>query len=106
MVSSDGRYPEEERSGVMVTDTALDVLARALDSSRQSEGELLRLSRQENRLELNVAEEEAGDEVLQWEERPILAISPEARELLEGFELDTESTDDGLALVLREPGRF
>jgi hypothetical protein len=37
----------------------------------------------------------------------VLAISPEARELLEGFVLDAETTDEGMALVLREtPGRF
>jgi hypothetical protein len=85
----------------------MNVLSRALDSSREKEDELLRLSRNENRLELNVAPEELGDEVLQWEERPVLAISPEARELLEGFVLDAETTDEGMALVLRQsPGRY
>ncbi len=105
--NNDGQFPESEGGGVTVSETAMDILSRALDSSREKDGELLRLSRNDNRLELNVATEEAGDEVLQWEERPVLAVSPEARELLDGFILDAETTDEGMALVLREtPGRF
>jgi hypothetical protein len=105
--TTNGRFPESGGGSVAVSETAMDVLSRALDSSRENDEELLRLSRNDNRLELNVASEEAGDEVLQWEERPVLAVSPEARELLEGFILDAESTDEGMALVLRQaPGRF
>ena len=105
--STNGRFPDPEGGGVAVSETAMDVLSRALDSSREKEDELLRLSRNDNRLELNVAPEELGDEVLQWEERPVLAISPEARELLEGFVLDAETTEEGMALVLRQsPGRY
>jgi peptidyl-tRNA hydrolase len=107
MTNENGRFPESAGGGVQVSDAAMDVLSRALDSSREKAEELLRLSRQENRLELNVAVEEAGDNVIQWEERPVLAISPEAQELLDGFVLDAETTDEGMALVLKEtPGRF
>jgi hypothetical protein len=102
-----GQVPDPEGGGVAVSETAMDVLSRALDSSRENESELLRLSRNDNRLELNVAPEEDGDQVLQWEERPVLAVSPEARELLEGFVLDAETTEEGMALVLRQtPGRY
>lgn len=107
MTNNDGRVPEPGGGGVAVSETAMGVLSRALDSSREKDDELLRLSRHDNRLELNVAPEELGDEVLRWEERPVLAISPEARDLLDGFLLDAETTEEGMALVLREPpGRF
>ncbi|MEX1104118.1 MAG: hypothetical protein WED87_07700 [Dehalococcoidia bacterium] len=107
MTNENGRFPESESGGVTVSETAMGVLSRALDSSKEKDEELLRLSRQDNRLELNVAVREDGDEVLQWEERPVLAISPEAQELLDGFVLDAETTDEGMALILKEtPGRF
>jgi hypothetical protein len=107
MTSDNGRFPEPAGGGVQISEAAMDVLSRALDSSRENEQELLRLSRQDNRLELNVGRGEMGDDILQWEERPVLAISPEAQELLDGFILDAETTDEGMALVLKEtPGRF
>lgn len=107
MTNNDGRMPEPGGVGVAVSDTAMDALSRALDSSKQNDNDLLRISRSDNRLELTLGAQEAGDDILEWEEKQVLAVSPEARELLDGFVLDAETTEQGMALVLREtPGRF
>lgn len=89
---------------VDVSERALSALSQALDASRATEDDLLRISQMEGRLVLVIDQEQEGDEVLVWEERAVLAVSPEAQDALGGYTLDAEQTPEGLAFVLKQPG--
>ncbi len=87
-----------------VTDKAAAVLNRSLEASRENESDILRLVRSGERVGFAISQEQDGDQVIQYEDRKILAIEPEISSALDEATIDAVDTPEGLRLALRPPG--
>lgn len=87
-----------------VTEKAAGVLDKSLDASREKESDILRLVRSEQGVGFAISEEREGDQVIQYENRKILAVEPKISQALDKATIDAVDTPEGLRLALRPPG--
>ena len=87
-----------------VTENAAAVLDKSLEASRESESDILRLVRSAEGVGFAISEEQEGDQVIQYEDRKILAVEPEISQALDEATIDTVETPEGLRLAIRPPG--
>ena len=87
---------------LMVSDSAINMLAQLLEDNDVEEGQGLRLSQNDSgQYGLNLDGARDGDQVVKSGERPVLFVQQEISAMLDGATLDVTDTDDGIRLALR-----
>lgn len=90
---------------INVTEKAIDVIAKTLETNNISEDQGLRLARgPEGEFGLAVDQEREGDQVVKQGDRPVLFVEQEISTSLDGATLDVQEAPDGARLTLRMPG--
>jgi Fe-S cluster assembly iron-binding protein IscA len=86
-----------------VTDKAAALLHDSLEVSKNSEEDVLRLTRSGQGLALTLDEEREGDQVVLHDEQKVLVIQPEIAQALNGATIDAVNTPDGERLAIQSP---
>ena len=86
-----------------VTDKAAESLQESLDTRRENDGDVLRLTRSGDQFGLVVSQPQGEDQVVQHDERTVLVLDPDVSEALDGLTLDAVETPDGVTLTIEEP---
>ena len=84
-----------------VTDKAAAAFQKMLEGSREAEGDVLRLSQSAGEIGLAIDQEHEGDQVVEYEERKVLAIESDVSKKLDGATIDVVDSPEGQRLVLQ-----
>jgi hypothetical protein len=87
-----------------VTESAAATLSEALKEVSQGDADVMRLSRTNDNLTLEVGTGQESDQLVEYGERTVLAIESTVSEELDGSTLDTLESPEGMQLILKEPG--
>ena len=86
-----------------VTENAAATLNEALKKVGQAESDVMRLTRKDDDLTLDVGIGEESDQLVEYAERTVLAIEAAVSAELDGSTLDTQESPEGTQLVLKQP---
>jgi hypothetical protein len=90
---------------ITLTDEATEVLKRLLDESQAESQQILRLiDRGHGNLALDIGPLDDGDQVVKVNGQPVLAISYDVANLIEGSTIAVTDTSEGkgLSIILRK----
>lgn len=88
---------------LQVSDRAAAVLHETLDENTEDTQDVLRLAMTEEGLALAVGGQQDGDQVVEHEARPVLAVPRDLAGLLDGASIDAVETPEGVRLVFDAP---
>ncbi|MBF6600553.1 MAG: hypothetical protein IVW36_08590 [Dehalococcoidia bacterium] len=88
---------------LLVSQKAAAALHDTLDQNRKDDADILRIAQTDQGLALAIGKEHDGDQLIDHDERHILAIEPAVADALDGATLDLTETPEGPRLVFDAP---
>jgi Fe-S cluster assembly iron-binding protein IscA len=89
-----------------VSQKAAAALHETLDQNQSDDDEVLRIAQTEQGLALAIGREHEGDQIVDHEDRHILAIDQSLSDALDGATLDLADTPEGPRLVFDAAHKF
>ena len=90
---------------IQVSEKAAEALHATLEQNQSDPSDVLRIEQSDTGLALSIGEQHDGDQLVDHEQRVILAIDPAVSEALSGATIDAVEAPGGLQLVVTtEPG--
>jgi Fe-S cluster assembly iron-binding protein IscA len=86
-----------------VSEKAREALHHTLDQNEREGSDLLRIALTEEGLALALDKERDGDQLVEHDQRKILAVEPELARELDGATIDAVETPEGMRLVFEPP---
>ena len=86
-----------------VTDKAVAWFSETLDANRENDSDILRLTQAAGVMEMAIGEEQDGDQVIEHDERKVLAVERQVADALDGATIDIADSPEGRHLVLQSP---
>lgn len=88
---------------ISVTDKAAEVLHRSLEENEETEEDVFRIEMTNEGIALALGSERDGDQLVEHENRTVLAIEFDIATALDGASIDAVETPDGTRLVFESP---
>jgi Fe-S cluster assembly iron-binding protein IscA len=88
---------------INVTDKAAEVLHRSLEENEESDDDMFRIEMTDEGIGLALGAEREGDQLIQHDQRAVLAIEHDLAQALDGASIDAVETPDGTRLVFESP---
>jgi hypothetical protein len=90
---------------IQVSEKAAEALRATLEQNQTDPEDVLRIEQSDSGLALSIGAQHDGDQLINHEERVILAIDPGVSDALSGATIDAVEAPGGLQLVVTtEPG--
>jgi Fe-S cluster assembly iron-binding protein IscA len=86
-----------------VSERAAEALHEALDANERDESDVFRLTASLEGVDLQIGEQQDGDQIITHGDRDVLAVQSDAADALDGAVLDAVQTEAGPRLVLQGP---
>lgn len=92
---------QEDEGMVNVSSKAAEALHATLEQNERDPSDVIRIARTDEGLALAIGSRQDEDQVVEHDDRTILAIEPAIATALEGATLDAVESPEGMQLVIR-----